>query len=78
MMYQNCVELLTDHVGELRGLMGVKDFCAAITPGSKITNCAGPGCFKVLKGPECGRSADIFETQKVATSPHGGVLNQVS
>ena len=62
--------------GELRGLMGVKDFCAAITPGSKSYKYAGDGYHKILAtGGE--RSADIYEEQKLDTSPNGGVLNQV-
>ena len=63
-------------IGELRGLMGVKDFCASVTPGSKPSELFGACNYKILPtGYE--RSQDIFEQQKVDTSPNGGVLNQV-
>ena len=57
--------------------MGVKDFYGAVTPGSKPSEYSGTGKFKILQnGDE--RSSEVFEAQKVATSPNGGVLNQVS
>ena len=56
--------------------MGVKDFCASVTPGSKPSELFGACNYKILPtGYE--RSQDIFEQQKVDTSPNGGVLNQV-
>ena len=56
--------------------MGVKDFCASVTPGSKPSELFGACNYKILPtGYE--RSQDIYEQQKVDTSPNGGVLNQV-
>ena len=56
--------------------MGVKDFSAAIIPGSKSCRYAGDEVHKIL-GTGHGLSEEIYEEQKVETSPHGGVLNQV-
>ena len=62
--------------GEVRGLMGVRDFSAALVPGSKSSQYTGDGRHKILtSGTE--KSPDIYEEQKVETSPNGGVLNQV-
>ena len=62
--------------------MGVKDFYCAVTPGSKniqnvhMAEYPGAGKYTVLKiGDE--RSREVFDTQMVNKSPHGGVLNQV-
>ena len=56
--------------------MGVNDFYAAVTPGTKPTDYSGEGNFKVLHdGDE--RSDEVFVAQRLAISPLGGVLNQV-
>ena len=63
--------------------MGVKDFYCAVTPGcipplenTHMAEYPGPGKYTVLKtGDE--RSREVFDTQMVNSSPHGGVLNQV-
>ena len=63
-------------IGELRGLMGVKDFCASVTPGSQPSELFGVCNYKIL--PTGYDKSEIYDQQKVETSPNGGVLNKVN
>ena len=56
--------------------MGVKDFAAAITPGSKPSAYAGCSNYKILANG-CVRSSAMYDAQKLELSPNGGVLNHV-